>query len=371
MSNNKSDKNTSYFFEGEILYLKNRLEVHEAGSLVKAILDELAGYSFQTLQINLDFLEEVDSTGVVAIQYIKHKLEEKGLNVYITGGSEAVRESLDTFSLKKGRSKKAAQKSSFFVTLGEQAYSVYNNYIKKFFELTADVFYWSFHDLFDHSARRRGESVNQAVLIGVNAVLIVGAMAFIIGMVLALQSASQLRNFGADVYIVDLTVLAMMGEMGPLITAILIAGRSGSSIAAEIATMKVTSELDALKTMGLNPVRFVVVPKLYGCLLTIPFLTILANVLGIAGGMLTAFLYLDITPEIFINRMEESLFLKDIIVSIIKSLVFGTLIVLTGSFYGFRVERGAEGVGKVTTLAVVLSLSLVIIADSIMGLVFY
>ena len=371
MSNSKTDKNTGYSINGEVLYLKNTLEVHETGSLVKTILDELAGYSYPTLQINLDFLEEVDSTGVVAIQYIKRKLEEKDINVYITGGSEAVRESLDTFRLKKDPTKEAGQKSSFFLALGEEAHSIYNNFVKKFFELTADVFYWAFHDLFDHSARRRGESVNQAVLIGVNAVLIVGAMAFIIGMVLALQSSSQLRNFGADVYIVDLTVLAMMGEMGPLITAILIAGRSGSSIAAEIATMKVTSELDALKTMGLNPVRFVVVPKLYGCLLTMPFLTILANVLGIAGGMLTAFLYLDITPEIFINRMEESLFLKDIIVSIIKSLVFGTLIVLTGSFYGFRVEGGAEGVGKVTTLAVVLSLSLVIIADSIMGLVFY
>lgn len=371
MSNSKSDKNTSYAIEGEILYLKNRLEVNEAGSLVKTILDELSGYSYQTLQINLDFLEEVDSTGVVAIQYLKHKLEEKGLNVYITGGSEAVRESLGTFRLKQGVPKKGAQKSSFFLAVGEGVHHIYNNFIKKFFELTADVFYWAFHDLFDHSARRRGESVNQAVLIGVNAVLIVGAMSFIIGMVLALQSASQLRNFGADVFIVDLTVLAMMGEMGPLITAILVAGRSGSSIAAEIATMKVTSELDALKTMGLNPIRFVVVPKLYGILLTMPFLTILANVLGIAGGMLTAFLYLDITPEIFINRMEESLFFKDIIVSIIKSLVFGTLIVLTGSFYGFRVERGAEGVGKVTTLAVVLSLALVIIADSIMGLVFY
>ncbi|MGM0497898.1 MAG: MlaE family lipid ABC transporter permease subunit [Bacteroidota bacterium] len=371
MSNRSSDTNAGYSIKGDTLYLKDNLEVNDAGTLVKAILDKMKGYSGSALEINLDFLEEVDSTGVVAIQYIKHKLEEKGLNVEITGGSEDIKESLDTFRLKKEISKKKEQKSSFFLTLGENAHYIYFNFIKKFFELTADVFFWAFHDLFDHSARRRGESVNQAVQIGVNAILIVGAMSFIIGMVLALQSASQLRNFGADVFIVDLTVLAMMGEMGPLITAILIAGRSGSSIAAEIATMKVTSELDALKTMGLNPIRFVVVPKLYGCLSTMPFLTILANVLGIAGGMLTAYLYLEITPEIFINRMEESLFLKDIVISIIKSLVFATLIVLTGSFYGFRVERGAEGVGKVTTFAVVLSLSLVIIADSIMGLLFY
>lgn len=353
------------------MYLKNRLEVDNTGMIVKKLLEEMAGYQHARMKINLDFLEEIDSSGVMAIQYVKQKLEEKNIEVEITGGSEDIQQSMETFRLKFGAKKEQVHKAPFFLTIGEEVHHFYNQYIKRFFELTADVFYWAFHDLFSHKARRKGETVNQAMQIGVNAFLIIGVMTFIIGMVLALQSSSQLRNFGADIYIVDLTVLAMMGEMGPLITAILVAGRSGSSIAAEIATMKVTSELDALKTMGLNPIRFVVVPKLYGCLLTMPFLTILANVLGIAGGMLTAFIYLDITPEVFINRMGESLYLKDIIVSIVKSIVFASLIVLTGSFYGFRVERGAEGVGKVTTLAVVVSLSLVIVADSIMGLLFY
>ena len=371
MSKKKRHIDTKYSINGDILYLKDKLEIDDAGILVNELLDKMAGYENSRLLINLDFLEKVDSSGVIAIQYIKQKMEQKGLEVEVTGGSEEIKESMDTFRMKIGTEKKAPAKESFFTMLGDEVYNFYSNYIKKFFELTADVFYWAFHDLFDHEARRKGETVNQAVQIGVNAIMIVGVMTFIIGMVLALQSSTQLRNFGADIYIVDLTVLAMMGEMGPLITAILIAGRSGSSTAAEIATMKVTSELDALKTMGLNPIRFVVVPKLYGCLITMPFLTILANVLGIAGGMLTAFLYLEITPEVFVNRMGESLFLKDIIVSIVKSLVFASLIVLTGSFYGFRVDRGAEGVGRVTTFAVVVALSLVIVADSIMGLLFY
>jgi phospholipid/cholesterol/gamma-HCH transport system permease protein len=159
--------------------------------------------------------------------------------------------------------------------------------------------------------------------------------------------------------------------MGPLITAILVAGRSGSSIAAEIATMKVTAELNALKTMGLNPVRFVVVPKLYACLLTMPFLIILANVFGIVGGGVAAYIYLDITPEIFFNRMGSVMQNKDLITAFVKSQVYASLIVLTGSFFGFSVVRGAEGVGKVTTKAVVVSISLVILADSILGLLFY
>lgn len=162
-----------------------------------------------------------------------------------------------------------------------------------------------------------------------------------------------------------------MGEMGPLITAILVAGRSGSSIAAEIATMKVTSELDALQTMGLNPLRFIVLPKLYGSIFTLPFLTILANVSGILGGALAAYIYLDISPATFFSRMGESLYNKDIITGMVKSIVFANIIVLTGSFYGFHVDKGAEGVGRVTTQSVVVAISLVIVADMILGLLFY
>jgi phospholipid/cholesterol/gamma-HCH transport system permease protein len=202
-------------------------------------------------------------------------------------------------------------------------------------------------------------------------VLIVATMSFIIGLVLALQSAAQLRSFGANIYIVDLTVIAMMSEMGPLITAIMVAGRSGSSIAAEIATMKVTSETDALRTMGLNPIRFVVVPKMHGGIATMPFLTIIADAAGIAGGLLIAVTTLDISPLVFFHRMQESLLVRDIIYGMLKSVVFAYIIVITGSFYGFMVKRGAAEVGRVTTTAVVVAISLVIIADSIMGLLFY
>jgi phospholipid/cholesterol/gamma-HCH transport system permease protein len=225
--------------------------------------------------------------------------------------------------------------------------------------------------LFRPKARRKGEVVNQAVLIGVNASLIVIFLSFVIGYVIGLQSSGQLQSFGANIFIVDLVVYSIMGQMGPLITAILVAGRSASAIAAEIATMKVTAELDALKTMGLNPNRFVVVPKLYACMLTMPFLIVLANVAGITGGGLAAWQYLDITPEIFTGRMANIMLSKDLYTALVKSQVYAAIIVLTGSFYGFLVERGAEGVGKVTTVAVVVAITLVIIADSILGVIFY
>ncbi len=167
-----------------------------------------------------------------------------------------------------------------------------------FILLAANIFYWGITDIFKPRARK-GEFVNQAVLIGVNAVLIVVFLTFVIGYVIALHSAGQLRTFGANIFVVDLVVFSILSQMGPLITAILVAGRSGSAIAAEIATMKVTAELDALKTMGLNPNRFVVVPKLYACMLTMPFLIVFANVAGIFGGGLVP-MFTWILPQRFL-----------------------------------------------------------------------
>jgi phospholipid/cholesterol/gamma-HCH transport system permease protein len=259
----------------------------------------------------------------------------------------------------------------FFERIGEKVINFISVTLKDFLFLMSDVLFWTVLDLFKSKTRRKGELVNQAVLIGVKAVPIVGIMAFLIGLVLALQSAAQLRSFGANIFIVDLTVIAMMREMGPLITAILVAGRSGSAIAAEIATMKVTEELDALKTMALNPIRFIMVPKMQAGMITVPFLTIFANVMGVAGGMIIAFLILDITPVVFINRMGDSLYARDIATGILKSIIFAVIIVLIGCCFGSRVEKGAEGVGRVTTAAVVVAISLVILADSVLGLMFY
>lgn len=353
------------------LYIPKQLGLEQVADFVNKIPKEIRKRKPKGFIFNLDELQNIDSAGVTALFYVIDKLEESRITIRKEGGSKEVLEKIELFSTKKIDKSVTSIKVGFFESVGESVSNFFSNYLMDFLSLAADVFYWAVAGFFNTKSRRKGEIVNQSVLIGVNAVLIVVLMSFIIGLVLALQSAQQLRSFGANIYIVDLVVVGMMSEMGALITAILVAGRSGSSIAAEIATMKVTSELDALKTMGLNPIRFVVVPKLYACLLTLPFLIVLSNVSGIFGGGVAAYYYLDITPEIFINRMGKVMSNKDLITSFVKSQVYASLIVLTGSFYGFRVERGAEGVGKVTTIAVVVAISLVIVADSILGLLFY
>lgn len=368
----KSDQTGfDYEIRDNILLLHKSLTLPHVNSFVKQILKKFQKDHGTTVILDLNGLESIDSAGVTSFYYLEEKLSEFNVQLTFRGGSDSIRKKMEIFKLEKSTHEKKSDKPPFLARIGEDVHFFFFEYVMAFVILAANVTYWSITDIFISKTHRKGEFYNQAVLIGVNAVYIVGILSFIIGLVLALQSAEQLRNFGANIFIVDLTVIAMMREMGPLITAILVAGRSGSSIAAEIATMKVTSELDALKTMAMNPIRFVVVPKMHASIVTFPFLTIVADVMGILGGMLIANFYLDISPMVFINRMGESLYNRDILIGILKSFIFAGLIVLTGSFFGLRVTEGAEGVGKVTTLAVVVAISLVIIADSILGLLFY
>jgi phospholipid/cholesterol/gamma-HCH transport system permease protein len=199
----------------------------------------------------------------------------------------------------------------------------------------------------------------------------VGLIVFLIGLVLALQSAYQLRRFGASIYMADLLAISLTREMGPLMTAIIVAGRSGASIAAEIATMQVSEEIDALRTMGLNPVRYVVVPKFQAITVTVPALTIYANVLGIFGGLVVAVLYLDIGATAFLGQVFDALVVKDVVTGLVKSLAFAWIIVLIAAHRGFAARGGAESVGLVTTASVVSSIFWVIVADAGFSLLFY
>ncbi len=357
--------------EGRVISPEGRLNFEEAGNFTLLVPRIIRGRKLRHVQISLADIKQIDSAGVMALYHVQRTMARRRISVELVNTPVSVEEKMLLFTTKDQLPERLTVQGGFLERTGEVVHHFFSSYIFGFLLLASNIFYWSFADLFRSSARRKGEVVNQSVLIGVNAVPIVVFLSFVIGFVIALQSSGQLKSFGANIFVVDLVVISIMSQMGPLITAILIAGRSGSAIAAEIATMKVTAELDALKTMGLNPNRFVIVPKLYACMLTMPFLIVLANVAGMTGGGLAANLYLDITPEIFMNRMGDIMRNKDLFTALIKSQVYAALIVLTGSFYGLRVERGAEGVGRVTTVAVVVSITLVILADSILGIVFY
>jgi phospholipid/cholesterol/gamma-HCH transport system permease protein len=206
---------------------------------------------------------------------------------------------------------------------------------------------------------------------GVDGLPIVGLISLLLGLILAFMSSLQLKQFGANIYVATLLAISIVKELGPIMTAILVAGRSGSAFAAEIGTMQVNEEVDALAAMGFNPVRFLAVPKVLAAIIMVPLLTMYADFFGILGGLIVGVLGLDLTVFTYLKETQRSLTLLDIVTSLIKSGVFAMLIAGIGCQRGFEVRGGAEAVGSATTSAVVAAIFLIIVADSAFALVFH
>jgi phospholipid/cholesterol/gamma-HCH transport system permease protein len=214
-------------------------------------------------------------------------------------------------------------------------------------------------------------SVRQMLQIGVDALPMVSLMAICTGFILAMQGASELRRFGAIHYVIDLVAVGFTRELGPLLTAIAVSGRSGSAFAAEIGTMKVTEELDSLRVMALEPIEFVVAPKYFAALITVPCLTIICNVCGILAGGLFMFFSAHVSGELYLRGVFESIEMRDVIAGLVKSVAFATIIAQVSCLEGFRVRGGPDSVGLSTTSAVVKSTFLVIVADFVFTAIFY
>jgi len=208
-------------------------------------------------------------------------------------------------------------------------------------------------------------------LSGSEAMPIVFLMSFLIGLVMAFQAAVQLRQFGANIFVADLVSLALTRELGPVFTAVILAGRSGSAFAAEIGTMKVNEEVDALIVMGFDIAKFLVLPKVFALAITGPLLTVLANVSGIAGGVVVGVFALDLTAMSFLEEAYQILTLKDVFTGLIKSFAFSVLVALIGCFRGLQARKGADSVGRQTTSAVVSGIFLIIFADAIFTILFH
>jgi phospholipid/cholesterol/gamma-HCH transport system permease protein len=205
---------------------------------------------------------------------------------------------------------------------------------------------------------------------GVDALPIVGLLSFLLGIVVAYQGADQLRQYGASIFVADLVGVSMLREFAPLITAIIIAGRSGSAYAAQIGTMAVTEEIDAMRTLGIAPLDVLVLPKILALVIALPLLTVFADALGVFGGMIMARAQLGVGFGEFIDRFEQAVSITAYLVGICKAPVFAAIIAVVGCFQGFRTSGGADSVGRQTTRAVVQSIFLVIVADALFSIAF-
>lgn len=199
---------------------------------------------------------------------------------------------------------------------------------------------------------------------GLTALPIVGLLAFLIGVVLAYQGADQLRRFGAEIFTVDLLGVGFLRELGGLVTAIIVAGRSGSAFTAHIGTMRVNEEVDAMETMGLNIAELLVIPRVLGLVIALPLLTFYADMVGLIGGMVMCYFDLHITVPVFLRELQQAITYKTLLVGLIKAPIFAFIIGLVGCFEGLRVERNAESVGRLTTRSVVESIFLIITFDA-------
>jgi len=244
-------------------------------------------------------------------------------------------------------------------------------YVGSLVSLGAQAAYYTLVGPFQGKPVSLKRAISQAMEVGVRALPILSLITFFIGVILALQSAYELRRFGAMSAVATAVAISMSRELGPLVTAIVVIGRSGSAFAAEIGTMKVSEEIDALETMAISPARFLVAPKFLAMMVMLPCLTIWATAMGILGGALLGVTQADFTFARYVRASIDSLLLYDVTTGLAKSVMFGITITAVGCLEGLSTGAGAEQVGRSTTRAVVMSIFLVVVVDLFFTALFF
>jgi phospholipid/cholesterol/gamma-HCH transport system permease protein len=243
--------------------------------------------------------------------------------------------------------------------------------LKNYLKLNLSLLYWVFIAPFKGQFPKLSPIFKQMVFIGVRAAPMVALTAFSVGVTLAMQAAHSLQQLGAEIYVPDLVMVTLLREMGPVLIAVIVIGRSGSAVAAEIGTMKVSEEIEALEVMAINPVQYLVVPRFLAMMVMLPVLTILGDYIGVFGGWAVCHLALDFNTAGFIMRALESADAWDLYSGVIKSVVFAWLIITIACNAGLHVEGGAEGVGQATTSSVVEALLAMLVMNAVLTGIFF
>ena len=258
----------------------------------------------------------------------------------------------------------------FIESIGRATNAIFKE-TKDILVLLSQTVYWCLIGPFVKKPVSRKNLFAQTVFSGLDSVVIVFFVNFFIGIVLAMQSAYQLEQMGATIYVAALVGVSMTREIGPVLTSLVIAGRVGAAITAEISTMKVTEQIEALETISLNPVRYLVAPRFLALVFMLPCLVVLGDLIGMFGGYCVGVYNLGLSSGLYIDTTVQFLTMKDINTGLLKSAVFAVIISMIACYQGLSTEGGAEGVGRSTTKSVVTSFILIIIADAILTAVFY
>ena len=321
--------------------------------------------------VDLSGVEHLDTQGAGFLQLAARTARASGCELRLDGARGKVAELLELVgpSFAPGPAR-PPRRVGLFERIGSIAVGALAE-VRAAVGLLVDAVYWTLLAPVSGRGLRWGALVDELYEIGVRAVGIVALLNFLLGVIIALLSAAQLKMFGATIYVADLVMVAFSRELAAILTAIIVSARSGAAITAELATMKVQEEIDALRTMGLNVAKFLIAPKLWALVVAVPLLTVLAMAAGNAGGTFVALTLLRESPVRWWNELVASAVLGDIVQGLFKSVLFAAIIGLVACHNGLRVEGGARGVGLATTRSVVMDIFFIIVADMIFASVVF
>jgi len=351
--------------------IRGDMVADNAGKMINDLGLLLRGRSLSSLTVDLKHVNYFDDFGALLLAQLRELVPGGRDSFFIVNASERIRDLLsilhfDSLNIRKVVEKKPSP--GMFIRLGDATLRHVSD-LRYAVSFIGSICLSLIHICRHPRSLRSDDTVGYMQRVGVDGLPIVALISFLMGLIMAFMSSVQLEQFGANIYVASLVSLAMTRELGPIMTAIIVAGRSGSAFAAEIGTMKISEEVDALFTMGFNPVMFLVIPKLVAAAVMVPILTLFSDLFAVLGGLIVGIFMLDLTAGAYMDQTMKTLELFDVFWGIFKGGVFGVLITWIGCFRGFQVRGGAASVGQATTSAVVSSIFLIILCDSLFSVI--
>ena len=361
--------------QGDLLTLSasGRWELQSADALHDTVAAVTVPDQVRRAQIDLRHVAYLDTAGAFAVRFILGELEAKGLTAKTSCASEAAETLLDQVCRAQMRPPPPEPPAENLIAVVERLGEGTIAFCREAKQMTGffGMILVRLVGAFLRPRRIRGHAVlHHMEATGLDAIPIVGLLSFLIGVVLAYMGAAQLQRFGAELLVVNLLGLGILREMGVVMTSIIVAGRSSSAFTAQIGTMKVNQEVDAMQTIGLDPIELLVLPRIIALIITLPLLTFYAGIMGLLGGAIMSMIVLGISLSAFLGQLQEAVGLSHLWVGLIKAPVFAFTIAMVGCYEGLKVSGSAESVGRMTTQSVVASIFLVIILDAVFAIAF-
>ena len=354
-----------------VIAAQGNLDKDTTAAIWQQAVSKLSKTQPKTLVIDAHALEYCDGTGIALLLELKHRQEQNNGQIKMHGLRPDISELMKMFD--PGQPAQPERRPPLFRRVPEQAGKAVVDFFKELgsqISFIGELFVKLLSTLSHLGSLRWKDAFLVAEKSGANAVGITALLGFLIGIILAFQAAIAMGKFGAEIYVADLVVIVLFRELGPLLTAFVLAARTGSAFAAEIGTMKVNEEIDALTTMGLEPVRFLVIPRILAAVFVTPLLTMFNNLFGVIGCVLVM-IPMGFSPITLLNQVQGAADLTDLFGGLAKTLVFGFLIASIGCLRGLQTKTGASAVGDSATRAVVTGIIAIVVADGIFAVVYY